>query len=279
MRSSHSHAEASVVGGKEESELPPVTERSSGRGTIVGTLSFPVRKSKALRDNSDLIAKIILRRRPGLLLCAGWSISSRRKLRPVIDATRKTITVVVLETSEANGKRAISFRIKDGQRCKMGKQFFATRKEMNKYPRRVSNLARALPERSFRFSGRPLLLLVCGEVMVAEGRNKVHIHHSVPPELEHAVRAERVLILNPTHTRMGNSGTIQAWREFLSGKGRVYVSASNWRVSKDKKGRRQKPSPTLHSLWHNGKPTESSFPLQCNSNCNCYCYREWALPR
>lgn len=266
--------DASVVcWGKERSELPHRVKSNPGRRTIVGTLSFPVGHGNGLRDNSDLIAEIIRRRSPGLLLCAGWSISSERNLRPIMDATGKAETIVVLETSASKG--AISFRIKDGRRFRMGKQFYATRDDTNKHPVWLTALAAALPERRFHFSGRPVLLLVCGEVMVVQGRHSPHFHRSAPPKLRDAVRAEHVLILNPTHTRMGNSGTIQAWRRFLSEKGRVYVSASNWRVSKDKKGRRQKPSPTLHSLWYDGKPCKLSFQTQGD----CYCYREWVLPR
>jgi hypothetical protein len=244
----------------------------------VGTLSFPVCvcESGALRDNSDIIAEIIRRRSPGLLLCAGWSIPTKRNLRPIKDAADKTKTVVVLESSRP--EPPISFRIKDGQRFRMGKQFFADRKETNNNPHLVSQLGSALPRsRSFNFSGRPVLLLICGEVTVIQGRNNVHFHRSAPPKLQHAIRAERVLILNPTHTRMGNSGTIKAWRTFLSEKGRVYVSASNWNVCKTKKtkGRCQKPAPTSHSLWHDGNCSKPCFQLECNF----FDYREWALPR
>ena len=60
-------------------ELPlALTGRNRKRAPIIGTLSFPVigRVGRALRDNSDIIAEIILRRRPDLLLCAGWSVLS-----------------------------------------------------------------------------------------------------------------------------------------------------------------------------------------------------------
>src|SRR5690348_6825906 len=93
---------------KEEHELPPAVERNPEHRRIVGTLSFPV-KNSALRDNGDLISEVIRRRRPGLLLSAGWSISSQRKLQPIENATRETGTVVILETSTDDPP--ISFRI------------------------------------------------------------------------------------------------------------------------------------------------------------------------
>lgn len=267
-----------IPSGEELSQLPAAAKNIE-RGRVVGTLSFPVKKTKPQGDHSNLIAEIVRRRRPGLLLCAGWSISSEENLRPVLGATRRTGTTVVVETRPAP---AISFRVENGRRFRMGKQLFAERKETNKSSRALNKLTHSIRERSFCFSGRPVFLLVCGEVMVVEGRGKVHFHRSAPCSLQDAVRAERVLILNPTHTRMGNNGTIQAWRRFLSEKGRVYVSASNWCVSKDKNGRRQKPSPTLHSLWYDGRevtkpifPPAAVAPLYCNS----YCYREWELPQ
>jgi hypothetical protein len=272
-RPAHSHAEVSVVAGKEGCKLPPAVERTSGHGVIVGTLSFPLRGRKNLPspDNTGIIVEIIRRRSPGLLLCAGSSVRSRKSLRPITNATRESGTLVVLETNNLG----VSYRIRAGQSTPMGEQFFGTREQSNKDPWRLRDLAEALRQRSFHFSGRPVLLLVCGEVMVIEGRTKVHFHRSVPSPLRDAVRAERVLILNPTHTRMGNSGTIRAWRKFLSEDERVYVSASNWNVSKDKKGRRQKPSATLQSLWYDGRNCKLSSEMQSDR----YCYREWELPR
>jgi hypothetical protein len=233
----------------------------------VGTLSFPVCKAGAMRDNSDIIAEVIRRRSPALLLCAGFSIPSKRNLRPIMDATGKTETVVVLESS--GPKQPISFRVKDGQRFRMGRQYFANREDTNKRPYLVNRLAGALPRRSFSFSSRPVLLLVCGEITAMQGRTNVHFHPSAPQKLRDAERAERVLILNPTHTRMGNCGTVKAWRRFPSQDGRVYVSASNWDV------RSQKPSPTLHSLWHDGNCSKPCFQIQRNS----FVYQEWVLPR
>jgi len=265
------HTDASVVrGGKEGSGMPPAVERNAGRGTIVGTLSFPVSKSGALRDNSHIIAEIIRRRSPGLLLCAGFSVPCTKTLRPIKDATRQTGTVAVLETNSPR----VSFQIRDGRSISMGEQFYATRDDTNKHPSGLTCLANALSKRSFRFSGRPVLLLVCGEITVIQGRTNVDFHCSAPPKLQDAVRAERVLILNPTHTRMGNSGTIRAWRRFLSAKGRVYVSASNWNVRKTK-GRRQKPSPTLHSFWHDRNCSKPCFQIRCIF----FDYREWVLRR
>jgi hypothetical protein len=77
------------------------------------------------------------------------------------------------------------------------------------------------------------------------------------------------MILNPTHTRMGNCGTVKAWREYLSSGGRVYMSASSWDILK---GQRQ--SDRLQSLWHDGVAAAPAYAFE---NERRY-YREWDLP-
>jgi hypothetical protein len=231
----------------------------------IGTLSFPVRGRPYCEptcDNTDLIGEIIKKRQPSLLLCAGWSVPTEESLRAFIAVTEQVTSIVVLETT---WPKPVYFRIADGRAFRMGEQFFSTRDdtEDESGPRR---LADALPERSFSFWERDALLLNCGEVMVVCGRNSVEFHWSVPQALQSAVRAPRVMILNPTHTRMGNCGTIKAWRQYLSSGGRVFVSASNWDVAN---GQRQ--SDTLHSLWHDGVAAAPVYAIENDR----MCYREW----
>ena len=162
----------------------------------------------------------------------------------------------------------------------MGEQFFATREETNKDPGCLTKLADSLPERSFNFLGRKVILLICGEINLMYGRTNVHFHRSTPIKLVEALGAKGVLILNPTHTRMGNGGTIKAKRKFLSEKRRVYVSASNWDVCPKKKKRAQRPSDTLHSVWHSGKCNHQVDDKKKSGEDKpvCFVYREWALP-
>jgi hypothetical protein len=233
----------------------------------IGTVSFPVRNYWPICDNTRLIAKIIEKRQPALLLCAGWSVPTEQSLNTIIPVTQQVNTVVVLETCSPT---PVSFRLADGKKCRMGEQFFSTRADTDNvnHPG-LCNLANALPHRSFPFAHRDALLLVCGEVMVVSGRNQVGFHRSVPHVLRNAVRAPTVMILNPTHTRMGNCGTIQAWRTYLSSGGRLYVSASNWDLSSG-----QQRSATLHSLWHNGVMGTPAYTFG-NHRLD---YREWHLP-
>ena len=236
----------------------------------IGTLSFPVRgeaEMAPVSDNTNQIADIVKKRHPALLLCAGWSVPTERNLQAIVDETKLVKTVVVLETTYTC-PTPICYRLADGHPFRMGEQYFSERKdtEHGSGPR---HLAGALPERSFKFFQWDALLLNCGEVMVVRGRNHVEFHRSMPQALRDAVRSPTVMILNPTHTRMGNCGTIQAWRRYLSSGGRAYVSASNWDVAKD-----QRQSDTLHSLWHDRAATRPAY----KSKIDRLCYREWAMP-
>jgi hypothetical protein len=266
--------------GNEIFKLPPEVSKSDGnRSAIIGTLSFPVcwEEGGAKRDNGDIVAAIILRRQPRLLLCAGWSVQSQDHLRPIKDATARTKTLAVVEGKEG------AFLIQNGKSHPMGEQCFGTRKQTEEEPERVHKLSRMVPKRSFQFLSRPVLLLICGEILVLQGRNKVDFHSSVENEkaLRDAVRANDALILNPTHTRMANDGTIKAWRKFLSKGNRVYLSASNWDFCDvcgwEKKT--QSPSDTLHSLWHGGKCKQAVYKAKDEKQSDAFCYREWVLPK
>jgi hypothetical protein len=221
--------EEPVINEVSEVELTDLELVSAGPQPRIGTLSFPVRGKPIyapISDNTDLIVEVVQKRQPSLLLCAGWTVPTEDSLDGIIAATRQVKTVVVVETTSPT---PVYFRIADGCAVRMGEQFFSTREESDdeSLPR---GLADALPERSFTFGQRDALLLNCGEVMVVQGRNHVEFYWSVPQVLQDAVRAPAAMILNPTHTRMGNCGSVKAWREYLSSDGRVYVSASNRRV-------------------------------------------------
>jgi hypothetical protein len=223
-------------------------------------------------DYSPLIAKIIISRRPALLLCAGHSIIDEKALSTIKNASQNTSSVTIVETSSASGK-AESYRICAGKVLMMGNQFFAEREDRTEET--VGELEQAVTQRQFDFDKQSALhnhrafLLVCGELGVVSGRKNPEYHKLVKQatKLRDALRDAKI-ILNPTHTRMGNGGTLNAKRKFLSSNKRIYLSSSNW-------NNEQKISRTLHTLWYDGKPRkhckESSDPEH-------FCYREWSLP-
>jgi hypothetical protein len=231
----------------------------------IGTLSFPVLGKSIYPGNTALITGVIQKRKPSLLLCAGWTVPTEQSLDAIIAVTRQVKTVVVVETTSPP---PVYIRITDGCPVSMGEQFISTREESDDESL-LCGLADALPERSFTFCQRDAILLNCGEVMVVQGRDHVEFHRSVPQVLQDAVRAPAAMILNPTHTRMRNCGSVQAWRKYLSGGGRIYVSASNWDVLN---GQRQ--SDTLHSLWHDGVAATPTYIFENER----LCYREWDMP-
>jgi hypothetical protein len=267
MKRKHA-SEEPILDETPDGELSGLEVVTAGPQPNVGTLSFPVRGKSVYEpvyDNADVIAEVIRTRQPALLLCAGWTVLNEQSLAPIVAATRQVKTVVVVETTSPV---PVYFRITDGHAVGMGEQFFSTREE-SEDENLARGLADAIAERSFTFRQRDTLLLNCGEVMVVQGRDHVGFHWTVPQVLRDAVRAPAAMILNPTHTRMGNCGSVKAWREYLSGGGRIYVSASNWDVLN---GQRQ--SDTLHSLWHDGMAATPSYIFENER----LCYREWDLP-
>jgi hypothetical protein len=104
--------------------------------------------------------------------------------------------------------------------------------------------------------------------MIVENHGgKPQFRNLVPEKVRRSV-TQSAIILNPTHTRMGRPANLNAWRQFLSGNNRVYVSASNWELPN------QHPSPTLHTVWHSGRKQEFLNTFQNEF----LCYREWDLP-
>ena len=262
---------------KAEAEIEKLSDViQDNRKPVIGTLSFPVCRpeGRALRDNRDIIVAIIRRRQPDLLLCAGWLVAAKRSLASIKKATQMSKTVVILETSGLKKVKTVSWRIENGRSFRMGEQVIKNSKDTTASC--LTCLTSDLANRKFRFCGRMTILLICGEVTIVKGRNKgvtFRRDSATPLALKSAVRGERVLILNPTHTRMGNAGTLKAWRSFLSQSGRVYVSASNWDVGSK---RAQRPSKTLHELWHDAKCKKPSF---CSVPQYSFSYREWVLPQ
>ena len=86
------------------------------------------------------------------------------------------------------------------------------------------------------------------------------------------------IVVNPTHDRMSNAGTLKAKRRILSqqlerGRHRLYVSCSNWEAC-GTDGKLQYPSPTLHTAYVSGEPAEYE---ELADGAFGFVYRQWAL--
>lgn len=246
---------------------------------LFGTLSFQTKHFFPQYDYSPLIAEIISRRHPSVLLCSGFSVVDKKALSTIAKASRNTSSVTIVETHPAS-RDAQSYRICAGKVVVMEKQFFSTREDRTEET--VGDLERAVLRRQFHFDkpsglhNHRAFLLVCGELGVVSGRNNPDYHRFVQdaPKLMEALN-HATIILNPTHSRMGNAGTLNAKREFLSKGKRIYLSSSNWNWDADN-GTKQRPSRTLHSLWYNGD--EIDWDDECRAD-EYFCYREWNFPR
>ena len=155
----------------------------------------------------------------------------------------------------------------------MGPQFFGSRDDRT--GQAVRAMEGAVANREFRFDkhsalhNQRALLLACGEIGVVSGRTNVDYHEFVGSSinLRDAIKNANI-ILNPTHTRIADRGVLLAKRAILSKNRRVCLSASNW----DKRGERtQHISPTIHSLWYNGREKTCDSCFESDR----FCYREW----
>jgi hypothetical protein len=235
----------------------------------IGTLSFPVHEQDPIHTNTRRIEEIVRRRSPALLLCAGWSVPSTKDLEPIKTATKQVKTVVLLEAPDGT-RESIYFRLCGGEHFPMGRQCFS--KSTNATTANLCSLDAALPKRSFKFRARQAILLVCGEIAIMCGRPPdVDFRLGVPDTLKKKVGAPGVIILNPTHTRM-KRWEVYEWRKYLSSSRHTYVSASNWDPDDHQ---RRGPSPTVHTVWHNGQKQD---PVDTFEN-EFLCYREWDLPK
>jgi hypothetical protein len=183
--------------------------------------------------------------------------------------------MVLVEMNNGDG-RAESYRIFAEQITAMGTQCFSERQNTDEEA--VHNLEEQLSERQFIIDkgnllyGHRVFLLVCGELSVVAGRKNVGYdrHVEAAPKLHNALESATIIV-NPTHSRMADRGSLSAKRKFLSRSKRIYLSSSNWERSRRRK---QNISPSLHSLWLDGKEKESKSLGTWAEN-EFFCYREW----
>lgn len=142
-----------------------------------------------------------------------------------------------------------------GWKC-MGRQYF-TRSDKAREGKTtlIPAFESALADRVVTFRGKRIGALICGEINALQGRNAVQ---GLSPPIEEWLRSLDIIV-NPTHDRMGNGGTLKAKRRWLSINGRVYLSSSNWNSRKPVDGsdtafqRQSRDAKTLHALFVNGE--------------------------
>jgi hypothetical protein len=203
---------------------------------------------------------------PDLLVTAGYAIHNRKHLRTLANEISKNPragTIITEVHHDGHAQRSIG-RIHamwaihgDGTLHRFGRQVFATSKEARDPDEdSLARFQQQLAVRTLQLPGFTMFALICGELNIVHGRERPRFLDDAAREAMEATD----IIINPTHDRMSNAGTLQAKRSLLSrphanSAARAYVSVSNWEAC-GLKGRVQRPSPTLHTVYMSGTPLD-----------------------
>ena len=261
--------------------------RTCNRCVTLGTLSFarcgpemmlpPKERERLILAASDAYG-------PDLLVTAGYALHSRKQLHrlasAIADDERDGAIITEVHWDgrpqrSAGRSHAMWAIAGDGELHRFGRQAFARSREVRASgERRLDRLRRALPHRVLPVGDIMVFALCCGELNVVQGRDKPQF---VDDEIGAAVLAADIIV-NPTHDRMSNAGTLAAKRRLLSQKGadgrrRAYVSCSNWEAC-GLNGRVQHPSPTLHTVYVAGRPVDYE---ELADGAFGFVYRKWRL--
>ncbi len=252
----------------------------------IGTISFARCGLKMVlppRERTRLILAAADTYRPDLLVTAGYAVHSLKHLHRLARHYRQLghsgtiITEVHHDTPETYGRSPHAMWAIDprGMLHRFGGQMFATAAEVRKSGSTAQTqfVAQRL-DRVFGVGPLTAFALVCGEINVVLGRE---VPRFAFLEAYETIMAADIVI-NPTHDRMSNAGTLHAKRAFLSQRSpderdRVYVGCSNWETC-DLNGRVQWPSPTLHTIYRSGEPLE--YEEEADGAFG-FVYRSWTI--
>ena len=236
----------------------------------IGTLSFELRGSEMALHGKDRIERIVTAindHSPDILVTGGYSLQEESDLNTLGRALKKLnwdgLLFVEVKDSESHSLSKLAKK-GNSNHCafawissrweRLGVQHLMDsrdRDDRNKLADFQANLER----RKLIFRRKNVGLLICGELNVVKGRNNVEIENR---DIEEWFRSLDIIV-NPTHDRMSNHGTLIAKRKYLStpagSKSKTYVSASNWNSLKRISGRTIAQSPdadTLHTVYLNG---------------------------
>jgi hypothetical protein len=204
------------------------------------------------------IARVSTTYAPDLLLCAGWSLEADADLFDLAQDARVSegTTTLIVEVKCSPGEREPEeqehrvYLVSPGNHVQsLGRQVVITSKQVKtEGARRVGLFETLIREKSAVVHGHKLITLCCGEINLLRGREIVEPQSTA---IEHALLGADIIV-NPTHDRMGNAGTLKAKRAWLSqnvgGRRRVYISCSNWNSDQGQRPRAK----TLHTVFQSG---------------------------
>lgn len=253
----------------------------------IGTVSFAkngLRMELSAERRVEIILGCIQLYRPSLLVTAGYAIDTMRELVDLSCSLRSLghSLAVVAEVHHESAvplgdptKHALwMISGPSGALHRFGSQAFGMAHEVpSKDCEAAIKLRLQLPNRSAVFDDYMLFGLICGEINILQGR---HHPRFVCPDARTGIMSADIVV-NPTHDRMGNGGTLRSKRAVLSARhrdrGRAYISCSNWDVSGVERGR-QKPSPTLHTVYRSGEPLQFK---ELADGSDGFVYRRWKM--
>lgn len=247
-----------------------------------GTLSFMKSGSKMTLNGALRKSKMIELAKefqPMFIACAGWSLENFSDLQDLANdsvGVPETQFFVEVENDPQiikNGHPLLEqisnysddvkhamFVVKNGEIKRLGTQYFAQSGQLNAKDgnKRIAAFEKNLASRCFEIGDKPAFGLCCGELNILWGRDNVVSRSKIFSDIIENID----ILINPTHDRMGNAGTLKAKRKLLStptsGRDKLYVSISNWAVP-EKGPRQHQDTPTLHTVYFNGN---SISPLQ-----------------
>lgn len=253
----------------------------------VGTISFARCGPEMVLPPGDRVRLILAASdsyEPDLLVTAGYAVHSRKHLyRLARDIAEDPRSGVIITEVHHDGRRrheighshAMWAILGDGQLHRFGRQAFGTSREArHRASPGLIAFRRRLPRRSLKVDDLTLFALICGELNIVQGRLRPAF---VDDDARTAIERTDI-VLNPTHDRMSNAGTLHAKRRLLSqphagGGTRAYVSVWNWEAC-GFNGRVQQPSPTLHTVYVDGAPLAYE---ELADGALGFVYRRWQL--
>ena len=253
----------------------------------LGTLSFARCRHRMLMPPSER-ARIILAAadsyKPHLLVTGGYALHSRTELQWLAaeladDPRFGTIVTEVHHDGRAKRKQVRGHAMWAvhgwGETYRFGRQAFATMAEATEPSgSSLAYLLNRLDQRRLSLGDHSIFAMLCGELNIVRGRDRAAF---IDDEAAKAIMAADIVI-NPTHDRMSNAGTLHAKRRLLSqphpdGCARAFISASNWEAC-GLNGRVQSPSPTLHTVYVSGEPQPYE---ELADGAFGFVYRSWKL--
>ncbi|WP_129586153.1 hypothetical protein [Sphingomonas montana] len=259
--------------------------RSRPRLFRIATLSFAKCGKKMVLSPKERVRLILAAAtvyEPDLLITAGYAVHSLEHLNKVArgfarHGYRGLLITEVHYDQPGKATRRMTHAMwavhGSGEVYRLGPQIFGTSAEARaKRGARAARFAQRLHERTVTFHGLSAFGLCCGEINIVQGRTQPRFLNDDAA----AAISKADIILNPTHDRMGNGGTLRAKRSFLSrqvieGRNRLYVSCSNWE-SCGTNGKVQHPSPTLHTAYLSGQPLTYKEPADGSFG---FVFRQW----